>query len=150
MSGISDFGKEENMLFLISALIQKYGQLFESCILECPQEIEKACEFMRQHFSERISLDQICCYTGLSKSTLLRAFTKSKGITPYRYLETIRINKAKLLLEKGVLPIDAAMQTGFSDQSHFTNYFSRFIGLAPGVYREIFLEKDKNGEQHGK
>ena len=46
MSGISDFGKEENMLFLISALIQKYGQLFESCILECPQEIEKACEFM--------------------------------------------------------------------------------------------------------
>ena len=146
MSGISDFGKEENLLFLISALIQKYGQPFESCIPECPQEIEKACEFMRQHFSERIYLDQICCYTGLSKSTLLRAFTKSKGITPYRYLETIRINKAKVLLEKGILPIDAAMQTGFSDQSHFTNYFSSFIGLAPGVYREIFSEKNRDGE----
>lgn len=75
MSGISDFGKEENLLFLISALIQKYGQLFESCIPECPQEIEKSCEFMRQHFSERIYLDQICSYTGLSKSTLLRAFS---------------------------------------------------------------------------
>ena len=150
MSGISDFGKEENLLLLISALIQKYGKPFESCLPECPQEIEKACEFMRQHFSERIYLDQICSYTGLSKSTLLRAFTKAKGITPYRYLETIRINEAKLLLEKGVLPIDAALQTGFSDQSHFTNYFSRFIGLAPGVYREIFLEKNKDGEQHGK
>ncbi len=149
MSGIPDFGKEENLLFLISALIQKYGQPFESCIPECPQEIEKACEFMHQHFSERIYLDQICRYTGLSKSTLLRAFTKSKGITPYRYLETIRINKAKLLLEKGVLPVDAAMQTGFSDQSHFTNYFSSFIGLAPGVYREIFLEKNRDGEPHG-
>lgn len=149
MSGIPDFGKEENLLFLISALIQKYEQPFESCIPECPQEIEKACEFMHQHFSERIYLDQICRYTGLSKSTLLRAFTKSKGITPYRYLETIRINKAKLLLEKGVLPVDAAMQTGFSDQSHFTNYFSSFIGLAPGVYREIFLEKNRDGEPHG-
>lgn len=149
MSGVSGFGKEENLLFLISALVQKYGQPFESCIPECPQEIEKACEFMRQHFSERIYLDQICFYTGLSKSTLLRVFTKSKGITPHRYLETIRINEAKLLLEKGVLPIDAAMQTGFSDQSHFTNYFSSFIGLAPGVYREIFLEKNKDGEQHG-
>ena len=149
MRGISDFGKEENLLFLISALIQKYGQPFESCIPECPQEIEKACEFMRQHFSERICLDQIARYAGLSKSTLLRAFTKSKGITPYRYLETIRINEAKLLLEKGVLPIEAAMQTGFADQSHFTNYFSSFIGLAPGVYREIFLEKDKDGEPHG-
>ena len=149
MRGISDFGKEENLLFLISALIQKYGQPFESCIPECPQEIEKSCAFMRQHFSERIYLDQICHYAGLSKSTLLRAFTKSKGITPYRYLETIRINEAKLLLEKGVLPIDAAMQTGFSDQSHFTNYFSSFIGLAPGVYREIFLEKNRGGEPHG-
>lgn len=49
-----------------------------------------------------------------------------------------------------VQPIDAAMQTDFSDQSHFTNYFSSFLGLAPGIYREVFSEKDKEGEQHGK
>lgn len=30
------------------------------------------------------------------------------------------------------------METGFSDQSHFTNYFSAFIGLAPGAYRNMF------------
>ena len=148
ITGITDFGKEENLLFLISALIQKYGQPFENCVPECPQEIERASEFMQQHFSERIYLDQICRYSGLSKSTLLRAFTKSKGITPYRYLETMRINKAKQLLEKGIAPIDAAIQTGFSDQSHFTNYFSSFIGLAPGVYREIFSEKNKEGKPH--
>lgn len=145
MNGTSDFGKEENLLFLISTLIQNYGQPFESCVPECGQEIEKACEFIRQHYNERIYLDQICRYAGLSKSSLLRAFTKTKGITPYRYLETIRINEAKALLEKGVQPIDAAMQTGFSDQSHFTNYFSSFIGLAPGVYREIFSDKGKDG-----
>lgn len=149
MKGISDFGKEENLLFLISALIQKYGQPFEKCIPECPQKIERACEFIHQHFSERLYLDQICHYAGLSKSTLLRAFTKSKGITPYRYLETIRINEAKSLLEKGMQPIDTAMHTGFSDQSHFTNYFSSFIGLTPGVYREIFLEKNQDGERYG-
>lgn len=145
MNGTSDFGKEENLLFLISTLIQSYGQPFESCVPECGQEIEKACEFIKQHYNERIYLDQICRYAGLSKSSLLRAFTKTKGITPYRYLETIRINEAKTLLENGVQPIDAAMQTGFSDQSHFTNYFSSFIGLAPGVYREIFSDKGKDG-----
>jgi len=138
MNGSADFEKEENLLLLISALMQNYGQPFESCVPECRQEIEKACEFIRQHFDERIYLDQICRHAGLSKSTLLRAFTKSKGLTPYRYLETIRINKARELLEKGVQPVEAAMRTGFSDQSHFTNYFSSFIGLAPGVYREIF------------
>ena len=147
ITGNSDFGKEENLLFLISELVQKYGQPFESCVPECPQEIEKACEFIRQHFNERIYLDQICRYAGLSKSTLLRAFTKIKGITPYRYLETIRINEAKVLLGKGMQPVEAAMQTGFSDQSHFTNYFTRFIGLAPGVYRDIFFDRKGDGEE---
>ncbi len=146
MNGTGDFGKEESLLFLLSVLIQNYGQPFESCVPECRQEIEKACEFIEQHFTERIYLGQICHYAGLSKSTLLRAFTKSKGVTPYRYLENIRINEAKKLLAIGVPPLEAAIQTGFSDQSHFTNYFSSFIGLAPGVYREIFFEKDKDGD----
>lgn len=141
MNGNGDFGKEENLLFLLSNLIQNYSQPFESCIPECRQEIEKACEFMERHFSERISLDQICRQAGLSRSTLLRAFTKSKGVTPYRYLETIRVNEAKKLLSNGISPLDAAIRTGFSDQSHFTNYFSSFIGISPGAYREIFLEK---------
>ena len=81
----------------------------------------------------------------MSKSTLLRAFTKAKGVTPYRYLENIRIGAARKLLEQGRLPAEAALQTGFSDQSHFTNYFSRFIGLAPGLYREIFENRKGRG-----
>lgn len=105
---------------------------------------------MEQHFTERIYLDQICRYAGLSKSTLLRAFTKSKGVTPYRYLETIRINEAKRLLAEEMPPVEVALRTGFSDQSHFTNYFNQFIGLAPGTYREIFSEKNEDGGEHGK
>lgn len=142
MEGSCEFDKEEHLLLLLSTLIQKYGQPFECCIPECPDEIEKACAFMEEHYAERIYLNQICRCAGLSKSTLLRAFTKFKGVTPYSYLENIRIGKAKRLLEQGVSPMEAALQTGFSDQSHFTNYFSRFIGLAPGVYREIFTDKN--------
>ena len=98
-----------------------------------------------------IYLDQICHLEGLSKSTLLRAFTKSKGVTPYSYLQNIRIGEAKKLLEQGLPPVEAALQTGFSDQSHFTNYFNRYIGLAPGVYREIFLMKENSEDKkHGK
>lgn len=147
MEGSCEFGKEENLLLLISLLIQRYGQTSPRCIPECREEIGKACDFMEQHFAERIYLDQICRHAGLSKSTLLRAFTKSKGITPYSYLENIRIGKAKKLLEQGVPPIEAAMQTGFSDQSHFTNYFNRFIGLTPGLYRDIFVEKELAKEE---
>jgi len=138
MKDSCEFGKEEHLLLLLSRLSQEYGRPFESCVPECPDEIEKACAFMEQHYAERICLDQLCRCAGLSKSTLLRAFAKSKGVTPYSYLENIRIGKARKLLERGVPPVEAALQTGFSDQSHFTNCFNRFIGLPPGIYREIF------------
>jgi AraC-like DNA-binding protein len=150
MKGSDEFGKEENLLLLVSLLMKRYGQPFADCIPECRDEVERACRFMQQHYSERISLDQLCRQTNLSKSTLLRAFTKSKGVTPYSYLENIRIGEAKKLLEQGMPPIEAALQTGFSDQSHFTGLFGRFIGLTPGVYREIFSDKGNwEDAQHG-
>ncbi|MDO5411498.1 MAG: AraC family transcriptional regulator [Lachnospiraceae bacterium] len=148
MSGFDGLGKEENLLLLLTLLFQRYGQPFESCISECREEIEKACAFMEQHYAEHIYLDQICRYAGLSKSTLLRAFTKSKGVTPYLYLQNIRIGEAKKRLRQGAAPIEAALSTGFSDQSHFTNYFNSFIGLAPGIYRDIF-KIEAGGSHHG-
>ncbi|MCI8294955.1 MAG: AraC family transcriptional regulator [Lachnospiraceae bacterium] len=143
MKGSDGSGKEEDLLFLLSLLIQRYGQPFESCIPECREEIEKACAFMEQHYAERIYLDQICRFAGSSRSTLLRAFARSKGVTPYRYLENIRIGKAKKLLEQGVSPAQAALQTGFYDQSHFTDQFKRFIGLTPGIYRDISKDMEE-------
>lgn len=145
MTSSNEFEKEENLLIIISMLIDKYSEPIQNSVLEyavkSEEEIERACKFLNEHYTERICLEQICKYAGLSKSTLLRGFTKLKGVTPYRYLENIRINKAKKLLEKGVSLVDAANQTGFCDQSHFTNYFNMFIGVSPGVYRDIFREK---------
>ena len=145
LNGSLEFGKEESLLFMLSLLMRRCGQPFEDCIPECREEIEQACAFMEEHAAERISLDQICRQAGLSKSTLLRAFTKSKGVTPYCYLESLRIGRAKKLLEQGASPMEAALQTGFSDQSHFTNYFTRFIGVTPGAYRDIFLKSSGTG-----
>ena len=141
MSGSGEFEKEEIFLFLLDALITRYAQPFDAPMPECMAEIGQACAFMDEHYSQRITLEQLCRHCGLSKSTLLRAFTKERGITPYRYLENVRINQAKKLLEQGTSPAQAALMTGFTDQSHFTNYFSMFTGVAPGVYRKIFLEK---------
>lgn len=142
MTGSMEFEKEETLFLLISLIIQRYGQSFEGCIPECPDEIEKACAFMERNYSSHISLKQICHQVGLSHSTLLRAFTRTKGVTPYSYLVNIRVSRAKELLESGVSPTNVALQTGFSDQSHFTTYFSRFIGVTPGNYREIYTREN--------
>ena len=92
-------------------MLQRYGQPFEQCVPECRDEIEKACAFMEQHYAGRICLDQICRCAGLSSSTLLRAFAKAKGVTPYRYLENIRIGAAKsgpVFRTRAILPIISA------------------------------------------
>lgn len=135
-----EFDKEERLLLSLSLLLRKYSQPFSLCPPECRDEIETACAFMELHYSQPIHLEELCRCSGLSRSTLLRAFTKIKGVTPYCYLENIRVGRAKTLLEQGLSPAEAALQTGFSDQSHFTNYFSRFLGLTPGAYRDIFRD----------
>lgn len=132
------FAKEEALLLMLSRLLAAYSQPFAGTLPECRKEVEVVCAYLEEHYMERVSLEQLCRLCGLSKSTLLRAFTKEKGITPYRYLETLRIGQAKKLLEQGWPPVEAALQTGFSDQSHFTNFFSTLIGLTPGAYRDIF------------
>lgn len=139
-----DFEKEEVFYFLIKQLIEKYAEPESSREPELmDEEIEAVCEFLEQNYAEHITLDELARMANRNKYSLLRAFTKFKGITPYRYLETVRVNQAKKLLEQGKEPIDAAIQTGFTDQSHFTKFFKEFIGLTPGQYRDIFIEEKR-------
>lgn len=131
MKGSGEFGKEEGLLLLISLLVQKYSRPFAGCVLEYRDEIDRACAFMEQHYAERICLDQICRCVGLSRSTLLRAFAKSKGVTPYSYLENIRIGKARKLLEQGVTPIEAALQTGFPTRAILPTISAALLDCLP-------------------
>ncbi len=138
--------KEQMLLLLFSLLFDRYLADPEERTEEFAREVKSACEFMENHYMEKIGLDEICHHASMSKSALLRAFTLTKKITPYSCLLNIRISRAKELLEQGISPAQAALLTGFFDQSHFSNCFSRFIGLPPGVYQEIF-RKDK-GTDH--
>lgn len=137
----TDFIKEEIFLFFLKQLVEEFTeQGLSSQKLEQSAEVKAILEFLDTNYMKHITLDDLSNLSGLSKYHLLRSFTKQKGITPYSYLETIRIDRAKKLLEKGVMPIDAALQTGFADQSHFSNFFKKFIGLTPSQYRNIFKD----------
>lgn len=144
MARSREFEKEELLLLLLTQLIRQYSGPFAAALPECGEELRRACDFMEAHFSESIRLDQLCRCSGLSKSTLLRAFTRAKGVTPYRYLQALRIGKARELLEQGVPPAEAALRTGFADQSHFSHSFHLFTGLSPAAYRRVFQEDTAN------
>lgn len=133
-----EFRKEEIFLLLL-------GQLLRDNAGETLPEAEKdesgigaVCAYLEERYAEAVSLDQLGGIAGLSKYHLLRSFTKQKGISPYRYLETIRIARARKLLEQNVPQIEVALQTGFADQSHFSRFFKRLIGVTPRQYADIF------------
>lgn len=132
--------REEALFFLLEQVIQEYAAPFKEEDVSAPDtRIQMLCTYMEEHFSENITLDELLSMTSFGKSYLLRSFTKQLGVSPYRYLQTIRLDKAKHFLEQGVLPVEAAAMAGFSDQSHFTNFFKEFIGLTPRQYQKIFL-----------
>lgn len=146
-----DFNKEEILYFLIEQLLTDYTEPVMDTLIQTSREIQAACDYMENNYTEKISLADLSKVSGLNKYTLLRNFTMQRGITPYQYLSAIRVNRAKKLLEAGITPIEAAIQTGFTDQSHFTKFFKNFIGLTPKQYQDIFtLEEEQTASGEAK
>ncbi len=138
----SEFKKEELFLYLLEELIQTHSDLtILPPVSETSYEIKTVCNYLEENYTKTITLNDLSVLTGWSKYHLLRSFTKQKGISPYSYLETIRVNHAKKLLEKGIKPIEVTFLTGFSDQSHLTKFFKRLVGLTPKQYMRIFESK---------
>lgn len=139
-----DFKKEEIFFFIMEQLIIEYSNGNSSVNdQDANTEINSICEFLKNNYAKNITLNDLSDLTGISKYHLLRSFTRQMGISPYSYLEAIRINEAKKLLEQGISPLEVALKTGFTDQSHFTNFFKKFIGLTPKQYMKIFIDKDE-------
>jgi AraC-like DNA-binding protein len=95
--------------------------------------------YLETHLAERVRLDFLASIAGLSVFHLIRVFRAATGLTPYAYLEQLRVHRAAVLLREGVpIPV-VAWRTGFSDQSHLTRMFKRLTGVPPGRYQQSAL-----------
>lgn len=96
--------------------------------------------YLKEHFKEDITLDQLSELTYINKYYLVHAFTKYKGISPINYLLECRIHEAKMLLETTNLRTrDIASIVGFSSQSYFSQVFRRMMNCTPQQYRKTFI-----------
>ncbi|WP_340265991.1 helix-turn-helix transcriptional regulator [Sphingobium mellinum] len=91
---------------------------------------------MRQRLESSVAMSDIALNCRLSVSYFERAFANSVGISPYAWLLEQRLMQAKDFLRIPSMPIaHIALDCGFTDQAHFTNTFSRKVGMTPGVWR---------------
>jgi len=96
-------------------------------------------EAMLSNYAEAHSAQDLAAKIGLSVSQFNRQFKKKFHTTPRSYLSGVRMNAACHLLVSTDLPIsDIALQTGFYDQSHFSNQFLRHRAMSPSQYRRKY------------
>jgi AraC-like DNA-binding protein len=80
------------------------------------------------------SLDVLAALAGISRFALCRGFRREHGLSPHAYLLTRRLARARQYLAAGMPAAEAAVASGFADQSHLTRNMKRRFGMAPGRF----------------
>ena len=101
--------------------------------------IREAQAWLADHLSGCDPVSAMAQRTGLSKRSLARRFRDATGHAPLAYVQALRVERARALLEASALPVtEIAAEVGYSDVSYFSRLFRRATSLAPGAYRRRF------------
>jgi AraC family transcriptional regulator len=94
--------------------------------------------YIEENLSQDMSLGEIAAVAGVSVSHLKALFRKSVGLPVHQYVIRRRLERARLLLAEGKLPISqVAFETGFAHQSHLARHMRRVLGVSPRTLREM-------------
>ncbi|HEX2136750.1 MAG TPA: helix-turn-helix domain-containing protein [Microvirga sp.] len=101
--------------------------------------IQRAQEWMHQHFRQPVSVDAVAIRVGLSPRHFVRRFKEATGHTPLSYIHAVRMATARRLLETGTESIqEVSHAVGYEDVIFFRDLFKRHTGVCPTAYRSRF------------
>ncbi len=104
-----------------------------------PREILRVLEYLNSVENlGQVRLQTLARIAGFSPYHFIRTFQKTVGMTPYAYAGQLRVSRAQKLLVRGCPLSMAAVQSGFSDQSHMTRAFKKIYGVTPGKFIRKF------------
>ncbi len=96
-------------------------------------------QWIADHYIERAPVARMAERSGLPERTFKRRFKIATGRTPGDYVQTLRIEEAKQLLETTGDPIESiGFQVGYEDPAYFRRLFKRWAGITPSRYRQRF------------
>ncbi len=102
-------------------------------------------DYLDRHFENHMNLDLLSKVRGTSKYHLLRLFKRYYGLTPWQYLISRRLSKAKEYLVNGRTATETCFAVGFESPASFNTLFKKRIGKTPGLYQKEQLSKRQSG-----
>lgn len=103
-------------------------------------------DYLHAHFRADVSTAALADRAGLAARTFVRRFKSATGKQPAAYVQALRVEAAKGLLERGVLGVQAvSSEVGYDDVAFFRTLFKRATGMTPGQYRAQFAPMTVQG-----
>ena len=97
----------------------------------------RARDLLEAGFRKGVTSAELEAATGLTRYVLARHFRLCLGTSPYRYLLMRRLDRVRALIGRGTPLVEAALASGFADQSHMTRHFRKSYGLSPGRWAKV-------------
>lgn len=113
---------------------QQLGELVEPSI-SGNDEMSNLKKYIREHLTERITIEDLSRKANMSKATLFRIFKDEYGITPMELVIRERLRKAKEMLSANMSIKEVCYACGFTDVNYFSRLFKARENMTPGNYQ---------------
>ncbi len=103
------------------------------------KDIMEVQSFLEKHLQSKVTISDVAARHNMTERTLTRRFKKACNTTPGQYLQSLRIEQARKLLETSNTPLESLISAvGYEDLSSFTRLFKKATGMSPSQYRAKF------------
>jgi transcriptional regulator GlxA family with amidase domain len=139
--GGEELAQQTSRMMLLDMERQSQAPYVSQALLEKPRHslAEKITRFLEKELHNQISVSRLAAHCGTSERSLLRHFRSHYGVSPLGYIQHLRVERAKALLEATQLSFDEVVgRCGYSDVPSFRKLFKRETSLTPADYRERF------------
>lgn len=107
-----------------------------------PRRLSRVLEYIHAHLGNALDIRGMAATANLSRFHFARAFKAATGQTPYQYVSTKRLERAKVMLAQNQPLAQIALALNFTSQANFTRAFRQEFGITPGQYREQILPRN--------
>ena len=105
-------------------------------------KVQRIHQYISEHYSEKILLDNLCFLFGTNKTTLCQSFKVTYGISINEYINTIKLKEAKRLIREDELSItQISEKLGFNSVHYFCRFFKKESGQSAKEYKKSILSK---------